>query len=416
MRVHLPSALLRAGLVAVVVSFSGLYLYLVQRDYRASRWAESAHLEGLQRAATLQSRSAEIYHRIGRFQLFAVQDPRAARAALERAANLNPHVSWYWLDLATAHHIAGNQDAYQTALLRASAADPKTPVVAWEIANLKLVEGDTEAALPLFRTVVENDPDSAERALELCWRATGDVDRVLARAVPPSVDAHLAFVDVLASRGLDAAAWKVWTSMTALRRPIAPARAMPFVAFLLQQRRLAEAQQAMQLLADAQPALQPTAFDGGISIVNPGFEEEYIQGPLSWTLQESRAVDLQIDGGEFRTGTRSLMLNFNGPGFRLSGVTQYIRVPADSIVETSIHVKAKQIIGAEGPHIVFQDAYTHQVLARGQEWVGSNAWREERLAFHTGSSELVAFRIARDSAEGGLRGTLWIDDLKVVKR
>jgi hypothetical protein len=207
---------------------------------------------------------------------------------------------------------------------------------------------------------------------------------------------------------------KVWETMAAdLREPIPPVRVMPYVTYLLRNRRLEQADQVMNTLARNVPALQPQNSGNGLPIINPGFEEEYIPGPLSWILQSNSAVQVQIDSNEFHAGTRSLRLQFAGPGFRSLGISQSVRVPEHTALALSLFVKAAQIKTPIGPRLVVQDAYTNQILATGAEILGSSPWREEHLTF-TSDSGLIVLRVIRDSADGSIFGTLWLDDLKVT--
>jgi tetratricopeptide (TPR) repeat protein len=414
MQIALSTAVARNGFAAVLLLLLLGYAAFIQRDYRAASWAQGADIASLQRAVEIEPRAAEYQNRAGRMLLFANQESDSALPLLRRATELNPHIPWFWLDLATAHAVQGDFVGQRAALLRASQADPKTPVVAWEVANLMLMDGKVDAALPLLRTVVENDSDSAEQALELSLRSTNDPGRVLREVTPATVDARLTLVNVLTNRGDLDSAKKVWDALAGLQQPIPPLRAMPYLDFLLKRKQLADADQVMQALARNLPALQAQS-DSGATIVNPGLEEEYVPGPLSWNLRSSSAVQVQIDGNEFHSGTRSLRLEFSGPGFRNLGIAQSIRVPEHASLDLSVWVKAGQIKSPLGPRVVVQDAYTNQFLATGNEILGSSPWREERLSF-TSDSGLIVFRVIRDSSDGGVSGKLWIDDLKVTPR
>jgi Flp pilus assembly protein TadD len=415
MQIALSTALARSSFAGVLLLMVSAYAALVQRDYRAAAWAQAEDAASLQHAAALEPRAADYQSRAGRYFLFVAQEPASALAYLQRAAELNPHSPWFWLDLATIHAIQGNLDGQRLALLRASQADPKTPVVAWDVGNLMLMDGKIDAALPLLRTVVENDPDSAERALDLSLRVTNDPGRVLREVTPATVDARLTLVNLLADQGDLDNAGKAWDAIVSLQQPIPPLRAMPYVAALLQKRQLTQAENVVNALAHYFPALQPQSIGHSVPIINPGFEEEYVPGPLSWNLQRSPVAQVQIDGNEFHSGIRSLRLEFSGPGFRNLGISQSVRVPEHAALDLALFVKSAQIKSPLGPRIVVQDAYSNQILAASSEIIGSTPWHEERLAF-TSDSGLVVLRVVRDSAEGSISGTLWLDDLKVTPR
>ena len=115
----------------------------------------------------------------------------------QAAVQLNPHSARYWFDLAGAYQVLGDTANQTAALERAIQADSMTPDVAWEAANLYLVQGENEKALREFRVVIANDPSLAEAAIQFCWRIEPDVDALLRDVVPPRNDAYAAFLNLL---------------------------------------------------------------------------------------------------------------------------------------------------------------------------------------------------------------------------
>ena len=82
------------------------------------------------------------------------------------AVQLNPHSADYWFDLADAYQVLGDTANQTAALERAIQADSMTPDVAWEAANLYLVQGQNEKALREFRVVMANDSSLAGSAIQ----------------------------------------------------------------------------------------------------------------------------------------------------------------------------------------------------------------------------------------------------------
>src|SRR5438105_203186 len=56
-------------------------------------------------------------------------------------------------------------------------AEPRNPETLWETANYWLSQGEMEPAMQQFRAILESD-EYADAALQICWRATHDVNRV----------------------------------------------------------------------------------------------------------------------------------------------------------------------------------------------------------------------------------------------
>src|SRR4051794_3705564 len=138
MRIELRTPWSRIMALLLACSFLAANVFLLQRHLRAALWGRSSDVVGLEYAAALEPANAGVLHRIARLQLYSEQDPALALNSLDRAIALNPHSPWYWLDRAVAHQILGDLSAQGKDLERATLADPRTPIVAWETGNFLL--------------------------------------------------------------------------------------------------------------------------------------------------------------------------------------------------------------------------------------------------------------------------------------
>ncbi len=120
------------------------------------------------------------------------RDPATAVGYYQAATQLNPHSARYWFDLASAYQVLGDTANQTLALERAITADSMTPDVAWEAANLYLVEGANEKALREFRVVLANDASLAPTAIQvlLFGVSVQNVDALLSDVVPPRSATH----------------------------------------------------------------------------------------------------------------------------------------------------------------------------------------------------------------------------------
>src|SRR5438874_2008100 len=116
MRIGLTSPSRRGFFALGALLFMLPYVFFVQSHYRASLWAQSIHLSGLQRAVELEPSNADYWHLLGRYQLFVAQDPQKASDDFHSAITLNKNVSRYWMDLATAERVLGKSKEQQQAL------------------------------------------------------------------------------------------------------------------------------------------------------------------------------------------------------------------------------------------------------------------------------------------------------------
>src|SRR6266436_1546384 len=66
----------KAVFLLAVTIFTLPYTIMLQRQYRAAMWAQSLHLQGIQRALALAPDNSDYWHLLGRFHLFIYQDPQ----------------------------------------------------------------------------------------------------------------------------------------------------------------------------------------------------------------------------------------------------------------------------------------------------------------------------------------------------
>jgi hypothetical protein len=402
------------GLAAVILTLP--YTILVLRQYRAAMWAQSLHIQGIQRALALAPSNSDYWQLLGRFHLFIYQDPQESVHDFSSAIALNPYVSRYWLDLATAQRMLGNSDAQKDALEQALRIDPKTPSVAWEAANFFLVDGQTTKALDNFKTVIENDPVAVGPALDLSWRATHDVNLVLQHAMPGLIEPHFLFISQLMQTRQTDAAMQVWRNAMNLKQLFKAQDTFQFVHYLIAQRQVESAREVWADLARMSPALRPSSNDGNL-IVNGDFEEDIITGGFSWNLNSVAAVEAKPDDGEFHTGASSLSIRFTGAAFTDSGISQFVAVKPHSTYEVLIDTKSQEIESANGPRVIVVDGFTNSDIAMGNEWLGTHVWSRDSITFTTGpNTNLLRIFIGRSPGSGLIRGRLWIDNIRMYER
>src|SRR5262245_18857169 len=220
MRIPLQSRAPKVFLLGGSILLSAVYVGFSAVDFLGAHFAEIPTLASLSRAVRLQPGNAEYRYRLGRYLSLAELSPAQAEAPLRAAVGLNPHQARYWMALAGAYQLLGDDQHQGTSLERALAAEPTTPEVAWEAANFYIVRGDTSAALKNLRVVLANDPYLPPDALRLCWRIQPDVDVLLRDIVPPLTKVNSYFLEYLASANETTAAAKVWDKLVTLNQPI----------------------------------------------------------------------------------------------------------------------------------------------------------------------------------------------------
>lgn len=417
MQIELRSPLRNVCFALVCLFFVGLYLQWALRAYLASRLAAVPEPSKLQKAIRLEPSNAEYRDLFGRYLALSGTSLDEGIANYRIAVQLNSYESRYWLDLAGAYQISGRIQEQEESVERAVQADPTTPDVAWAAANFFLVQGDLNKALRHFRVVLANDPEAVDSALQLCWRATGNANRILDEVLPPRPDVYLSFLRLLIDKRETAAAKSVWNRLIGLNRSFSSQLAFPYFRFLIAQQEVAAAQNLWQQLAVLDHSLQPYLSSGENLIVDGGFEENILDGGFDWWYESRPHVILAIDTNEFHSGTRSLSVTFDGQSTSEAGISQLIPVKPNTYYEFSAEFRAEELETASGPRFAIADAYTSAPYVLTDDVMGTNPWRLEHARFQTGpNTNLLSLKIVRQPAAPLIRGKLWIDDLKLVEK
>jgi hypothetical protein len=417
MRIELRSQLREFSFAAVCLLLVGLYLHMVLRPYRASRLAAIPDLSNLQEAIRLEPSNAEYRELLGRSLALSGPNLNEAIANYRLAVHLNPYVARYWLDLAGAYQVAGRISEQEQNVEQAVEADPTTPHVAWEAANFFLVQGNRERALRNFRVVLANDPEAVDPALQLCWRATGDANQILERALPRRPDLYLSFLRLLISKQDVGSAENVWNHLIALNQEFSTPLAFPYFRFLIAKQEVTAAQTAWQQLAGVNRTLQPYLPSDENLVVNGGFEENLLNGGFDWWYESKPHAALAIDTSEFHGGTRSLSVTFDGQSISEAGISQFIPVKPNTNYEFSAEFRTEEVETASGPRFAIADAYSNASYVLTDDVMGTNPWRLQKARFQTNpNTNLVLLKIVRQPAGPLIRGKLWIDDLRLVEK
>jgi tetratricopeptide (TPR) repeat protein len=417
MQIEIQSPLRRFGFAGACLIVIGFYLLFAGRAYLAAHLATKPDLPDIQRAIRLEPSNAEYRALLGRYLALSGTSLDEAISDFRTAVYLNPYESRYWLDLASAYHVAGHIDEQAQSVEQAVEADPTTPNVAWAAANFFLIQGNLSKALPCFRTVLANDPDAVDSTLQICWRATGNANQIFDQALPRRTDLYLSFLRLLVSKQEVVPAENAWDHLIGLRQPFPPKLAFPYFQLLLAKQEVTAAKTAWQQLAQVDQEIQPYLPTRENLIVNGGFEENLLNGGFDWWYESNPHAALALDTDRFYGGTRSLSVTFDGRNAPDAGIAQFIPVKPDTDYEFSAESSTQDIDSASGPRFAISDAYTTIVsYVLTDDLLGTNPWHRQQARFHTGpGTNLLFLKVIRQPAAPLIRGKLWIDDVRLVE-
>jgi tetratricopeptide (TPR) repeat protein len=399
------------GSVLLAATF---YIGFVSIQYWAAYLAGSHNLANRQFAIRLQPGNADYRYRMGRYFFQAGDWPEAAEN-YRAAVTVNPHLSEYWLGLASSYKFLGKWADQQDALNHAKAADPTTPDVAWEAADLYLTSGNINRAMSEFRVVLENSPYRTPFALDLCWRIKPDVDLLLRDVIPPIGSVYSSFLELLIAKKEMNAAAAVWARSVKLDQPIERRYAFGYMRFLVEQGDIIEArnvwQQAAKLsdLAGYQPSPENLVVNGEFSlpVLDAGFD---------WRYEKHPYVSLSLDSIQSHMGPHSLLISFEGGPIENAGIRQLVPIAPNTTYEFSADFKSQNLEGAGGPQFVVDDFYGGSTYFTSEKLTNTDIWKQVSGRFTTGAqAKLLMIQVKKNPPGTVTRGKLWIDDVRLVQ-
>ncbi len=436
--------LVTAPALALMIGYVGL----AASQFAASWLGNRVELTSLRRSVWLDPGNADYRDHLGRYYDLVARDPASAVGQYRAAVQLNPHSARYWFDLASAFQVLGDTANQTAALESAIQADSMTPDVAWEAANLYLVQGENEKALREFRVVLANDSSLAPTAIQFCWRIEPDVDALLRDVVPPRNDAYTSFLSLLendtnrllhevasSTADTDVAAQaqlqdklakieqetagtaKVWTALMQTNQSFERRHADEYLRYLIQRKQVDQAVLVWQQTANRFGLSSYYLPSPGNLIVNGSFNLDLLNAGFDWQYQKQGGVQLTLDPGDSHGGRRSLMITFDGPGISDAGIYQFVAVQPNTTYDFSAYYKALEQQGAGGPHFTIQDMYSKTVYYESDELKDTGFWKSAEGEFTTSSDcKLVVLHLRRLPAGSPIRGKLWIDDFHLIRK
>lgn len=351
---------------------------------------------------------------LGEYFLHSVQDQPRAIDNFKQAVKLNPFEARYWLDLAAAYELGQEAKKSQEALERALHAEPTSPSIAWEAGTFYLAANQIDRALPLFRVAMEYDPKIIPAGLNLSWRATHSVGQMVNEAMPKQPGPYFAFLSLLMEQKQTTAANDLWQALVQQKLDYDVAQVFPYFDFLLDTKQIDQAEKVWKFLGTREPDLLKNA--QGNLLSDGGFEDKFLNGAFGWRHRPRPETEVALDTSEFHSGTRSLRLSFTGPAISDTGVYQYIPVQPNTSYRLTAFVKSQDIVSASGPRLVVQDWYSNKMLASTEDLLGTTGWRDQNVDFTTGpDTRLVFIGVMRVPGNPLIKGTFWLDDLKLIR-
>jgi tetratricopeptide (TPR) repeat protein len=415
-------------LVVLCVGIFSIYVGRVVEVYLAQGLADSAFersaapsqsesgVAGLERAIRLSPDDAAFPYLLGLRLSATDQDDDKAIVNLRKAVALNPNSGRYWLDLASVYQVTGNVEKENEAVQSALNAEPGNPEIAAEAAQHFLVASDTNRGFSLFQQALAQNPEAAKTILPVCWRATRDVSLILAKAIPANPELQLAFLRMLTGQKETSSANQVWQSIVAAHKSFSPQLSFFYFDYLLKEHDVAGFDRSWHELAGLAPEMQ-AYLPGDNLIVNAGFEQPLLNSGFDWRHEPADHIAVGLDDKVAHSGTHSLSLTYDGSPAYEAAWTQFVPVQPNADYEFSAWIKSENVTTSSGPRFAIVDAFSDAALLLTDDVLDTHPWQEIKGTLRVpDGTGLLAVRITRAPANTRIRGRIWIDDLRLVKK
>jgi len=420
---------MRRFLLTMLIAAYAVLAAWVYVSQRAPTGSSRAQMESHLRWARNQP---EVWEQIGRSVLFdpTFPDPKRAEAAFLRAAQENPMEPEIWTDLADTYLQMDQPQKAESATRTALLVYPRSPAIAWRLANTLVLEGRTADSLPLLKIAATSDPGQQYAVYDLGWKLLGSGEAVLKNVVPDDLESRAAYLSYMLEKGAaqtpsSASAFdsrapsSVWQELRRGQYPETERLGYRLVETLLNTSRTREAAGLWtDLLAyTGRAAAQPA----GTLMSNGGFELDMPGEGLDWHLQQDPHWTASLDNFTPHNGSRSLLFSFDGksnPGF--DGLWQWVIVEPNRGYRLQAFVKTDNVVSDNGFQLVvgsYRSPAAESFTTLGPMHLGTDPWTEDTISFRIGPHTTVVrvglHRTVSQKLYGQLGGRVWVDDFRV---
>jgi tetratricopeptide (TPR) repeat protein len=421
MEISLAGARQRTVLLAGSILVAALVTWQAGKLWLASHWLASDNLTLVERGAALTPGDGSAWDGVGHLRQWSLSHPDlpGAIADYRRALRDDPLSAHYWMDLASAYEVSGDDASARDAFVHAVNVYPDSAEVAFYYGNFLLRRQEYPAALAELRRAVGGDVSLLPLAISRVWRATGDVDELLDRLLPPNVGAYVQALDYFSSIAEGNAALSTWSRLVALGKSVPLPSSFLFIDELIREDRGGDAHRVwLQAVAAAGWQHRPPA-DGSV-IWNGDFAAGFANGGLGWRWDAPLGVSIDFDSAPAQGGSRSVGLDFNGgSNVNLDAPFEYVPVEPGRPYHFHALMRTDDITTDSGIRFSIADPnHAGAVNVTTANFVGSHAWTPVDADLTTGpGTHFLVVRLVRFPSsffDNKIDGTVWFADVSLV--
>lgn len=376
------------------------------RNWLAYVYASDPPPEGFMEAITIEGGNSDFYFLLGQYyDNYDISAPRDRVYKLYRSAlELNPLNYNYWYYLAEFLSEEGKRDKALFALNQATELSPGVVALRWRAGMLASRLGDEKSLADNLSPVMAFDPERRKKAFIVVWQSLRNGDKIL---------------------------------------KIIPEIALPeYLNFLIETRRIPEAQKALGKFSNIKEIPEPTflryvsmlidesmiesakhtwvsKFGDWDGIWNGNFEKGLTNGGFDWNFNDVQGAKITMDNDTGGKGN-SVKIEFDGTNnVDFYNFRQHVPVEGNTRYELSAFMKSQDLSTRNG---LFWEVYcprSKELDAKTEEVLGTTDWHPVTVTFQTPEDcnflRIVLRRSKSDEIHGNISGTVWIDDIALKK-
>jgi len=340
-----------------------------------------------------------------------------AVSAYEELLRRDPASPFRWADLGDALIQAGDEERARYCHDRAIALGPHSPPILLRAAHFYYRINEQVAALQLLERILRITREYDQLIFSLHNRMDTDTSDVLEFGMPRELEVVRSYFQYLLNRGEPTDLTQAWDWMSAIS--LTNDRLLsPYLDFLL---RIKHYNAALDTLAAYFRSRGERRQIEGNLLLNPGFEYEPLGTALDWVIRASNQFETTREPDVFQTGSWSLRIRFNG-----TENVNYHHLTQRVVVEPGRHhfraqVRTDGVTTDQGVGFrIFAVDRTSSLNFETAPTVGTADWTAVETTFtvprQTRLLEIQAFRRQSRKFDSKIDGTVWIDDVSLVKR
>ena len=392
-----------------------LCLFLIQASARFgmsrifSRYALATNSTEAADAAVALNASDSEAHRARATIFNRLSNSEEAAKSFERAVSLRYHDDHLWIELGNRREEAGDLRGALAALDQAVRWAPHYAHTHWQRGNLLLRMGQLDEAFAALRLAASASPRYAPNVIDLAWGISNERLKTTEELLDIKDDKQrLALIRFLARKGKGN---DVLEQIRSLAAPLSAENKNEIMRLLFE----AKAFHASYVLyRPSENIREPFLF-------NSDFEEPFVlnDSGFDWTITSQPKTHLAIDVSEKLSGTKSLMITFDGDWtFGTPLLAQTFIIKPDTSYRVSFAFKTSDLVTGGPPLIVVNDADNNQLLGRSESFpTAARNWTRLNVDFTTlPTSQAAVLRLQRtncDSSPCPIFGTLWLDEFSI---